>query len=307
MSKTAWILKDNRVGSLTQSVALAKGLQLNFEYRELVYNSLARLPNCLLFGQMHVDKNKSSSLQAPFPDVIISASRRAAPLSLSIKRASKGAVKTIHIMRPECSDHNFDYIILPKHDHYKATANTIFVTGALNMAAQNIATCQPLKDDFVGIIIGGSTRNCNFSQLDAHALLSNVELFLHITKLKPIISFSARTPAYVKDLFNSTFAGQLIYEPAAGGINIYYSILKSAQYLICTADSISMCSEAVSSGKPVYCYVPIDLNGSKRHTLFLQQLVAMKMVQILDNSVKIKRYSYKPLNEVARIAELIKL
>ena len=68
-----------------------------------------------------------------------------------------------------------------------------------------------------------------------------------------------------------------------------------------------MCSEVVSSGKPLYVYIPEYINKSAKITSFIDQLVEKKIIRILNNYSTIEEYSYKPWNEVARIAKLIKV
>ena len=88
--------------------------------------------------------------------------------------------------------------------------------------------------------------------------------------------------------------------------NPYIAMLANAKYIISTADSISMCSEAASSGKPLYIFCPASFNSSK-HKIFIKQLVEQKIARIFDESViSLEEYSYKPLNEAERVAEIIK-
>ncbi|WP_218459978.1 mitochondrial fission ELM1 family protein [Rickettsia sp. TH2014] len=88
--------------------------------------------------------------------------------------------------------------------------------------------------------------------------------------------------------------------------NPYIAMLANAEYIISTADSISMCSEAASSGKPLYIFCPPNFNSSK-HKIFIKQLVEQKIARIFDESVTmLEEYSYKPLNEAERVAKIIK-
>ncbi|AAY62021.1 RPE5 domain protein [Rickettsia felis str. Pedreira] len=88
--------------------------------------------------------------------------------------------------------------------------------------------------------------------------------------------------------------------------NPYIAMLANAKYIISTADSISMCSEVASSGKPLYIFCPSNFNSSK-HKIFIKQLVEQKIAKTFDESVTmLEEYSYKPLNEAERVAEIIK-
>jgi mitochondrial fission protein ELM1 len=315
MRKNAWILKDNRAGNTTQTVALAEGLGLGYEFKNIKYNFLAKLPNFFLKRAIHVDKDNSDPLHGPLPDIVISAGRRCAIIAANLKKKNP-SIKAIQIMRPICNDEIFDYIILPKHDNYTSKDNIIQITGALNSTRNKITDSQDLQNifpqinEFVGIVIGGKTRLCNFTNFDNQKFISLIDNFLRQANIPPAITFSRRTPLETKNLIKEHFAGNIIYDPEnqeEQGPNIYYNILKSAKFIICTGDSVSMCSEIASSGRPFYIYVPIELKSSTKHINFINELLELKIAKLLDDREKIVEYHYEPLNEIARIKKLIKL
>ena len=83
-------------------------------------------------------------------------------------------------------------------------------------------------------------------------------------------------------------------------------MLNNAEYIISTADSISMCSEAASTGKPLYIFCPDNFKLQK-HNFFIQQLVDLGVARRLEDDTKyLKKYEYKPLSEITRIAKVIK-
>ncbi|MGX6959927.1 MAG: ELM1/GtrOC1 family putative glycosyltransferase [Rickettsia endosymbiont of Pentastiridius leporinus] len=89
--------------------------------------------------------------------------------------------------------------------------------------------------------------------------------------------------------------------------NPYIGMLANAKYIVATADSISMCSEAASSGKPLYIFCPPNFKSLK-HKIFIKQLVDQKIARMLDESVtKLEEYNYLPLNETDGVANNIKL
>ena len=276
---------------------------------------MAKLPNVLLFGLMHIDKAKSDDLiTCEMPDVIISAGRRCALVAAYLKKRSGNKIKIINIMRPQCCERLFDFIILPSHDKHRVNSNIITIEGALNCAQEKIKIAPDLKTLFpemnecVGIIIGGNARIFKFSIADDQKLVNLINEFLLKTKLDPVITFSRRTNKSTKELIKKSFPQSIIYDPEESAqSNIYYSILRSAKYIICTGESVSMCSEVISSGKPLYVYLPENINKSAKISGFIKQIIDKKIARILDNYSNIEEYSYEPWNEVARIAKLIKL
>jgi mitochondrial fission protein ELM1 len=315
MSKKAWVLQDNRAGNTTQTIALAEHLQLGYVCKKIQYNSFAKLPSFILgFNLLHVDRSKSNDIDRDPPDVVISAGRRLAIVAYYLKR-QKPNLKTIHIMHSFYKEDSFDYLIVPNHDDCLLKANMITITGALNDTKNRIANAKPLQNlfhnvkDFIGVIIGGTTKDHDFTAFDSATLIMRVGSAAKQTKLPLVITFSRRTPVHAKELIKAAFPNSITYDPEEDSHkpNIYYNILKSAKFIICTADSISMCSEVASSGKPLYIYVPELLTLSDKHINFIEQLFSLKIARQLDDNIQIEQYSYTPLNEVARIAEIIRL
>ncbi|AVP87544.1 hypothetical protein phytr_6030 [Candidatus Phycorickettsia trachydisci] len=314
--KRAWILKDHRVGSTNQMLALAKALDLDYELKNIEYRLLISwLPNFLLPGIWHVDKNKSDNLDLSTnrPEVIISASRRCALVAVYLKKPNP-SLKIINIMRPEVAHSFFDYVILPQHDLAGKSDNTIEIIGALNDSYDQMQKAPKMDEihqdvgDFIGIVIGGATRNFDFTYKDAAYLVKYIQKAAQNISCNFVITFSRRTDQRVKQIVKEAFESSVIYDPSEGyQDNIYFSILKSAKYIIATGDSISMCSEIASSGKPCYIYKPLGIIKSPKHERFINQLVNNKIASLLGEDTKLEDYNYEPLNEVERIAKLIKL
>ena len=119
------------------------------------------------------------------------------------------------------------------------------------------------------------------------------------------ITFSRRTPDLLKTLFAAKFlAPNIIYDPIISDKeNPFLSILKHAKFLIITSDSVSMCSEAASTGHPLYIYTPEKFD-SKKHKYFTQQLIDLGVARALTpHSPPLEEYTYTPLNEVLRVAK----
>jgi len=315
VQKRAWILKDHRVGSTNQMLALAKALNLDYELKNIEYRSLiSRLPNFLLAGIWHVDKQKSDNLDLSIktPEIIISAGRRCALVAVYLKKQMH-RLKIINIMRPELAHNFFNYLILPQHDLSIKSNNAIEIIGALNdsheqmQKAPKINEIHPGVGDFIGVVIGGATPSFDFTYKDAERLIECIRQAVKNIPCNFVISFSRRTNDHIKQMIKDAFKDSVIYDPSSNEANIYYSILKSAKFIICTGDSISMRSEIASSRKPCYIYKPLGIIRSPKHERFINQLVDNKIARLLQEDTKLEDYSYEPLNEVKRITKLIKL
>lgn len=194
--------------------------------------------------------------------------------------------------------------------------NTLIpINGAINNITAKFAAAElELKkhytnlDQFITVIIGGNNKKFNFTKKEA-VLFSSLLNRIYLNQKTPFfISFSRRTPDTVKSIIKDNMpASTIIYDPTIECVyNPYIAMLAKARYIISTADSISMCSEAASSSKPLYIFCPSNFNSSK-HEVFIKKLVAMKIAKMFDESVtKLEEYSYLPLDEAERVAKIIR-
>jgi mitochondrial fission protein ELM1 len=84
--------------------------------------------------------------------------------------------------------------------------------------------------------------------------------------------------------------------------NPYLGILALSDYIVVTDDSVTMASEASSTGKPVYV-VPL-LGGSAKFNRFHKSLQDAGIARPLG--LALESWQYAPLRETARVAELVK-
>ncbi|MCC8417164.1 MAG: mitochondrial fission ELM1 family protein [Rickettsia endosymbiont of Bryobia graminum] len=315
-----WILADSRIGNLNQAIALTETIRLPYESKKIVYNCLGKLPNYLLaLGTIYI-KNESLELLKTnkFPDIIISSGRRTAALASYLRNKSGNKTKIIQIMHPNLPFKRFELVILPEHDKVnQAESNVIRITGALNNIQTKIVTGgielqknYPNLKKFISVIIGGNSKNYKFTIDDSLLLTSILNNIIKVKDLSLFISFSRRTPNDVKKTIKNNIppSKTIIYDPTEmpASVNPYFGMLAKADYIISTADSISMCSEAASSGKPLYIFCPDNFKSSK-HLSFLQQLVKLGIARILNYShATLEDYTYTPLNEVTRISDIVK-
>ncbi len=329
MNAQIWVLADSRLGNTKQAIALAEELAkdkgLIYEVKQVGYTPLAALPNYLLhFYPIHIkSKSLQSLLQSDAPRLIISSGRRTATLATYLKkkfnsRQGKDKVHIIQIMKPDLSFAEFDLIVLPQHDEIgEPSSNVARIIGALSSTknssdskkseAASMRQYYPELRNFIAVIIGGNSKKSRFNTT---ATKEFVDILIKLSKhhaIPFVISFSRRTPEKLKELINKNFLWpNIIYDPASNKPNPYQAMITEAEYIISTADSISMCSEAASIGKPLYIFWDKDFK-LKKHRFFVQQLIDLGIAKKLDNSVDVlKTYYYEPLHEVRKIADIIR-
>ena len=128
MKKKLWVLLDSRTGSVGQARGVVQ--QLNPEHYDITekvldYTKFSGLPNFLrgktLIGLTPASKQ---AIVAPFPDLVLSTSRRTVPVARFIKKQNP-ATKLIQLMHPGRTGlREFDKIIVgSKEDYDRMQAN----------------------------------------------------------------------------------------------------------------------------------------------------------------------------------------
>lgn len=282
--KKIWALCDDRAGNVSQCLGVAEALGQPFERKNILYNRLAALPNGILGQGFHtIDRAASSPLSAPWPDLVIAAGRRTAPIARAIKKASKGHTKLVHLMTPTGTLKDFDLIIRPAHDKPLATHHPqLTITGAAHrITAQQLSEAKDrwakvfafLPAPYTGVIIGGATKNKETTDDDIKKLAADLNAHSKHTGGSLLITTSRRTKASHARLLKSLISGpNFLYAWGDAGENPYFGILANSSDLIVTGDSVSMCAECCATGKPVQIYTP-DAMVSAKHQRMIQSFL----------------------------------
>ena len=311
-----WVLVDNRTGGANQALALASRLSPRHQVKNIEYNNFSSLPSFVLVSwPINIKRSVLNELKSQNPpDIIVSSGRRTAALAIYLKKRFNNKIKVVQIMRPGLNPKLFDLIILPQHDNYNYTLpNIVRIIGALNDVQSSMLhtksafrTNYPELPNFIAVIIGGSTKSYKFSAETAEFLSNKILAIAAYHSLPVFISFSRRTPQDVKEIFKNKFPEpHMIYDTDGNLPNPYPGIIGEGEYIIITADSISMCSEAASTGKPIYIFYPENFK-LKKHRFFVQQLIDIGVARILGQTTAfLEKYDYEPLYEIDKVAGII--
>ena len=107
---------------------------------------------------------------------------------------------------------------------------------------------------------------------------------------------SRRTEPEVVDALKSRLPRAWFWDGT--GPNPYIGMLALARRIVVTEDSVSMISEAISTGKPVY--LARMAGGSRRLARFHTSLRKDGIVQPFEG--RLAHWRYEPVNETPRIA-----
>lgn len=270
MKKTLWVLLDSRTGSVGQARGVLQRLNPNnydINEKSLEYTKFSGLPNFLrgktLIGLTPKSKN---IITPPFPDLVLSTSRRTVPVARFIKKQSP-TTKLIQLMHPGRTGlREFDLAIVPEHDKNKVSyPNIKYIVGAPHRItektlAQARETWQPkfadLPKPLTAVVIGGAIKNQEFSLENAASLGQKIREMNEKTGGSILITTSRRTGAKAEKVIMDALSGIPAYTFLWGDKkeNPYMGYLACADNIIVTGDSVSMCCEACGTGKPVFIF-----------------------------------------------------
>ena len=274
-----WVLADDRTGNVSQATGVAAALGVPCETMPLAYNALARLPNLALGATFrHLRSGSAARLVAPWPDIVIAAGRRTAPVARAIKRSSGGTSFLVQIMWPGRPVAGFDLVAVPAHDRIRAGGNIVTTVGAPHRVTDGtLATAREawkarlggLSTPRIAVLVGGSTRRRRFSPAMARELCRLATALGERTGGTLMVATSRRTGPELTELLRAEMRGHIefhAWQPDRNG-NPYLGYLAWSDAVIVTGDSSSMCTEACAAGCPVYIFAPPGLAGSKHGRL----------------------------------------
>lgn len=308
-----WVLRDDRAGHNAQSHGLAHRFGVPYSIKPIEYNRFARLPNRLIGSSLRgLTEASKAQVVPPWPKLVIAAGRRIVPVAQYIKKQSPDTI-LLQLMWPGHVA-PFDLIIVPKHDHPPEDPRIITTVGALHAVTDSIlemeaekleAICATLPRPIVLVLIGGNSKHGTFERSDIERLLDLSELLTGGTG-SLFISTSRRSPSFVESICKARITCPYhLYKWGSKEANPYPGMLKLADAIVVTGDSISMSSEACYSGKPVYLFNPLSLESDK-HRHFQNSLLGDGYAKALTPNASLEWKPEKRLDEISRIVTLIK-
>lgn len=300
---TCQIITEGIAGTENQCIGVAEALGLQAEITRIKLN----FPwNYLLpYFPFEHESCFSPKISKPYPDILIASGRKSVAASRYIKKKSGGKTFTVQIQSPHVSPDYFDLVVVPEHDKLRGS-NVITTIAAPNritgeklvQAKSKFAFLEKIKSPRVAVIIGGKSKSYSLEPFDAQSIISK------INKLDAgiMMTVSRRTPDNSRKVFESCFKENGGYFWNGEGENPYFGFLAWADYILVTADSSSMLSEAATTGKPVYM---IDLKGGsakfdRLHSNLIKTGALRKFEGVLEH------WKYEPLNDAMTVANEIK-
>ena len=302
----ALLLTQGMHGMVSQVEGLARALGLTYKHQSI---KLKPFWNLLPPKLTPISENLVKEKFVCDSKVIISCGRKSVIPSIALKKRLGKEIFTIHIQDPKVSLKYFDLIISPEHDNIKGD-NVLTTKGAIHYLTKkeikdnlNYLNVNKEKKKLVAFIIGGPNKYYNYNDQTIHQLFTKIKTLFTTDKYKIIIVPSYRTPEkIIKKAFDTFNFNHIVIKTVDK--KAYLSALALADFSVVTCDSTSMISEAAITGKPVYIAMMKPNKNNRRFKKFYSLLTDLGITRELKDSVE--EWSYESLNEVNRVAPIIK-
>jgi mitochondrial fission protein ELM1 len=151
------------------------------------------------------------------------------------------------------------------------------------------------------VLIGGASKSHRFSEDDARRFANSLKT-LTAQNMGVMVTTSRRTGDAQTKIIRDTLVGTNAYVFDGEGENPYAGLLALADAILVTSESTNMAVEAAATGKPVYI---VDSPGGGAKFDQLHETLRNRGIA-RTFAGKIEHWTYEPLNETARVAELIR-
>ena len=302
------LLTQGMHGMISQVEGLAKALDLDFTHHKVELSSFWKM---IPPKYTPISKNVYNKINQNEFDVIISCGRKSVIPSIHLKNTAKKRVFNIHIQDPKVDLNHFDFIVAPEHDSLIGQ-NVISTKGAIHYLTENeIRENKDYLKSFIKnderkiwtLIMGGPTKYYDYSTKNMKHIFTSLYKLLKKHNFQLVVIPSMRTPIntihYAKEFFGNNHTVIMNVDKKA-----YLSALALADISVVTCDSTSMISEAAITGKPVYIAMMKPVKNNRRFKKFYSLLTDLGITRELKDSVE--EWSYESLNEVNRVAPIIK-
>ena len=302
----ALLLTQGMHGMVSQVEGLARALGLTYKHQSI---ALKPFWNLLPPKLTPISENLVKEKFICDSKVIISCGRKSVIPSIALKKRLGKEIFTIHIQDPKVALKHFDLVISPEHDDIKGN-NVLSTKGDIHYLTKkeikdnlNYLNVNKEKKKLVAFIIGGPNKYYNYNDLAIQQLFTKIKTLFTPDKYKIIIVPSYRTPEkIIKNAYDTFNFNHIVIKTVDK--KAYLSALSLADISVVTCDSTSMISEAAITGKPVYIAMMKPNKNIRRFKKFYSLLTDLGITRELKDSVE--EWSYESLNEVNKIAPIIK-
>jgi len=314
--KQCWIISEGAAGMENQALGLAEALGIKPICVKIPKPPLHNIvPPQMQFSNHLLKIVKDSAAKETnikeYPSLVISCGHKAVAYAIALRQVNPKKTLTIHIQNPMVPSRFFDLIIAPAHDKISGK-NIIETNGAIHRITmdklaeahnhfQNDLSTFPKP--LILALVGGSTKRYKFDISAAKEIGKELKTLALRMNGSVILTTSRRTDPDCQH----TLKMELENVPGSlwdgNSKNPYLGYLAHADYILVTCDSITMISEAVATGKPVYIF-SLKGRGSSRFRKFYDTFLEAGYIKWYNGSLS--SWDYAPPVETELAAKKVK-
>ena len=305
----ALLLTEGMHGMISQVEGMAKALgaeyshkivKLNFPWN-LIPPKLTPISDIILKDKIYLMENDTTN-------IVISCGRKSVVASIILKKINP-KIFTIHVQNPKVNLNNFDAIVAPEHDGLNGN-NVYNSKGAIHYITESEINSAKLylkkninSEKVVSLVLGGPNKYYKFDHGQLLNIFNMIKSNFVSKGYRVVVIPSMRTP---KDSIELAIREMESCGYVVKGVDkqAYLSAYALSNYVIVTCDSISMISEAATSGKPIFVAHMKAKNNNYRFKNFFKLFREMNIIR--DLGEKVQPWTYSKHNEAERIGNLIR-
>lgn len=257
-----WVLLGEHTGDNNQVLALAEELGLPFKIMPLSYARIAGYdlgrirPEHLGATLISLDEPSKAQIHPPWPDLVIGVGRRSVPVARKIRKMSGGRTKLVRIGNPRVDPQLFDLVITTRQYEVPPSDNILTLPVAMSRF-RGPPEVEPSEQAWLArqprphllFALGGNTKDVELVEDEVVATVARIAARANERRGTVLVSASRRTDTNLLHAIASHLNGNGLIVPSDGPS--FGALLADADEIFVTADSISMLSEAIVTGRPV--------------------------------------------------------
>jgi mitochondrial fission protein ELM1 len=262
-----WAVLCYRAGDNMQILALAEALGWPFEIKRLAYRPGGRVLDVWRGTTlMGIDRKRSSPLEPPWPDLVVSAAMRNEPVCRWIRRQARGRARYVHVGKPWAPTERFDLVVTvpeyPVPDRRNVLRNRLSLHRiGPAILAEAARAWEPrlagLPRPRVAVLVGGyAGPHCLDPEKAARLGREASALARRLGGGSLLVSTSARTSRAAADALEAAIDRPMRFHRWRPNDpdNPYRGFLALADAIVVTCDSTMMLAEACATGRPVHMF-----------------------------------------------------
>ena len=262
-SPRVWALIGQRTGDNNQVLALAEELGLPFRTVALSCGRIAGYdlgrirPEHLGATLFSLARCARAQIKPPWPDLVIGVGRRSVPVARYIRKKSGGRTRLVRIGNPRVDPRLFDLVITTRQYEVPPSSNVMTLPVAMSRfrgppeigPSEQVMARTPSRDHICCSRWAATPRMSNFLNDEVVGAARGLVSRATSRQGSLLVAASPRTSPCLLRAIAPVLGQQGLMVPNDGPR--FAALLGDADEIFVTADSMSMLSEAIVTGKPV--------------------------------------------------------